>query len=192
MDEMRTRYTTSGCGVYIEFCIEAAHHIYMRFPLKNEQLKNLRVQDPKVVVGKTVPSIASLAVTFPLIVKESEINDIDREWRLLRNMELSEHAGLTASLFWHTIHQIKRGDGTQEDPLLSNFMRNILCLPHSSTAVERVFSQLNLLKTKQQNRLTDALCALLHAKRTLADSSCYGFNITPSHLKRMTKEMYDD
>ncbi|KAL1446714.1 hypothetical protein MTO96_044491, partial [Rhipicephalus appendiculatus] len=73
----------------LQFFIEAVHQIYLRFPLKNEQLKNLRVLDPKVVVDKTVPSIASLAVTFPLIVKESEINEIDREWRLLRFAVLS-------------------------------------------------------------------------------------------------------
>lgn len=144
-------------------------------------------------MGKTIPSIAPLAVSFPLIVRENEVNELDREWRLLRNMDLSEHAGLTASQFWHAVSQMRRGDGSQEFPLLSAFMKNILCLPHSSAAVERVFSQVNLLKTKQRNRLsTDALCGLLHAKRTLTDSSCYTFQITPPHLKRMKKEMYGD
>lgn len=177
----------------LEFFIEAARQIYLRFPLKSHQLKNLRVLDPKVVMGKTIPSIAPLAVSFPLIVRENEVNELDREWRLLRNMDLSEHAGLTASQFWHAVSQMRRGDGSQEFPLLSAFMKNILCLPHSSAAVERVFSQVNLLKTKQRNRLsTDALCGLLHAKRTLTDSSCYTFQITPSHLKRMKKEMYGD
>ncbi|KAH8027920.1 hypothetical protein HPB51_011150 [Rhipicephalus microplus] len=177
----------------LEFFIEAARQIYLRFPLKSHQLKNLRVLDPKVVMGKTIPSIAPLAVSFRLIVRENEVNELDREWRLLRNIDLSEHAGLTASQFWHAVSQMRRGDGSQEFPLLSAFMKNILCLPHSSAAVERVFSQVNLLKTKQRNRLsTDALCGLLHAKRTLTDSSCYTFQITPSHLKRMKKEMYGD
>ncbi|KAL3224003.1 hypothetical protein MRX96_027070 [Rhipicephalus microplus] len=177
----------------LEFFIEAARQIYLRFPLKSHQLKNLRVLDPKVVMGKTIPSIAPLAVSFPLIVRENKVNELDREGRLLRNMDLSEHAGLTASQFWHAVSQMRRGDGSQEFPLLSAFMKNILCLPHSSAVVERVFSQVNLLKTKQRNRLsTDALCGLLHAKRTLTDSSCYTIQITPSHLKRMTKEMYGD
>ncbi|CAN8013050.1 unnamed protein product, partial [Ixodes pacificus] len=36
-------------------------------------------------------------------------------------------------------------------------------------AVERVFRQVNLVKTKQRKRLsTDALCGLLQAKRALA------------------------
>ncbi|KAL3213093.1 hypothetical protein MRX96_035666 [Rhipicephalus microplus] len=177
----------------LEFFIEAARQIYLRFPLKSHQLKNLRVLDPKVVMGKTIPSIVPLAVSFPLIVRENAVNELDRNWRLLRNMDLSEHAGLTASQFWHAVSQMRRGDGSQEFPLLSAFMKNILCLPHSSAAVERVFSQVNLLKTKQRNRLsTDALCGLLHAKRTLTDSCCYTFLITPSHLKRMKKEMYGD
>ncbi|KAL3179057.1 hypothetical protein MRX96_038303 [Rhipicephalus microplus] len=87
----------------LEFFIEAARQIYLRFPLKSHQLKNLRVLDPKVVMGKTIPSIAPLVVSFPLIVRENEVNELDREWRLLRNMDLSEHAGLTASQFWHAI-----------------------------------------------------------------------------------------
>ncbi|KAH8036368.1 hypothetical protein HPB51_025709 [Rhipicephalus microplus] len=85
----------------LEFFIEAARQIYLRFPLKSPQLKNLRVLDPKVVIGKTISSIAPLAVSFPLIVRENEVNELDREWRLLRNMDLSEHAGFTASQFWH-------------------------------------------------------------------------------------------
>lgn len=90
-------------------------------------------------------------------------------------------------------YQMKRGVGSQEYHLLPTFMKNILCLPHSSTAIECVFSQVNLFKTNQRNRLsTDALCTLLHAKRTLVDSSYYSYKITPSHLKRMNTEMYDD
>ncbi|KAL3208549.1 hypothetical protein MRX96_039010 [Rhipicephalus microplus] len=90
----------------LEFFIEAARQIYLRFPLKSHQLKNLRVLDPKVVMGKTIPSIAPLAVSFPLIVRENEVNKLDREWRLLRNMDLSEHAGLTASQFWHAVCEL--------------------------------------------------------------------------------------
>ncbi|KAH6935968.1 hypothetical protein HPB50_011870 [Hyalomma asiaticum] len=100
---------------------------------------------------------------------------------------------MRASVFWNTVSQRIKGDGTQEHPLLSAFMKKLLCLPHSTAAVERVFSQINILKTKQRNRLsTDALCGLLHGKRTLAASSCFSFKTEPRHLMRMNKDMYSD
>ncbi|KAH9379529.1 hypothetical protein HPB48_021062 [Haemaphysalis longicornis] len=60
----------------------------------SDQLKNLRVLDPKVVMGKTIPSIAPLAVSFSLIVRENEVNELDREWRLLHNMDLRPFGAL--------------------------------------------------------------------------------------------------
>lgn len=177
----------------LEFFIEAAHQIHQRFSLKSDLMKNLRVLDPKVVANKEVSSIAPLAVSLPLLVPASEINDLDREWRLLRNTDMSQHTNLGASQFWNSVSQRRKGDDTPEFPVLSSFMKKLLCLPHSSAAVERVFSQVNLLKTKQRNRLsTDALCGLLHAKRALAASACSKLAITPAHLKRMKKEMYTD
>ncbi|CAH0397053.1 unnamed protein product [Chilo suppressalis] len=53
-------------------------------------------------------------------------------------------------------------------PLLSNFVFNILSLPHSSANVERIFTHINLLKTIQRNRLsTESITSLLHSKRLI-------------------------
>jgi hypothetical protein len=44
----------------------------------------------------------------------------------------------------------------------------VTCLPHSSASAEKIFSQLNLIKTKTRNRLLIQTCAsLLHAKDIL-------------------------
>ncbi|KYN16890.1 hypothetical protein ALC57_10869, partial [Trachymyrmex cornetzi] len=53
-------------------------------------------------------------------------------------------------------------------PKLFEFTTAILSLPHSSATTERIFSNLNLIKTKLRNRLHIQLCsALLHVKEIL-------------------------
>lgn len=51
-----------------------------------------------------------------------------------------------------------------------------MSLPHSNAASERVFSELNLIKTKTRNRLLHATCnSLLMAKQLMFDVPCYGW-----------------
>lgn len=72
-------------------------------------------------------------------------------------------------------------------PLLAQFAQNLLTLPHSSANVERLFSVINLMKTKIRNRLhTDTLTGLLYTKSGLKK------NREPSqeHLKHFNKNMY--
>lgn len=48
---------------------------------------------------------------------------------------------------------MKKGDDTVMFPTLSMFVQKLMCLPHSSATVERVFSAINLIKRKERNKL---------------------------------------
>ncbi|KAF0705219.1 protein FAM200A-like [Aphis craccivora] len=77
-------------------------------------------------------------------------------------------------------------------PTLSKFAKSMFCLPHSSENVERIFSTVNLIKTKQRNRCsTDTLEGLLYAKNYFKKSCCYEFETTPDHYKLFNQSMYD-
>lgn len=72
-------------------------------------------------------------------------------------------------------------------PLLTQFVQNLLILPHSSANVERLFSAINLMKTNIRNRLqTDTLTGLLYTKSGLKK------NREPSqeHIRHFNKYMY--
>jgi hypothetical protein len=90
---------------------------------------------------------------------------MDTQWRLLRNTQEIKMFKDDANDFWANVAQMKGGDGTLLFRLVTTFVFDILSLPYSSANVERIFSAVNLIKTKNRNRLsTDALVGLLHAK----------------------------
>lgn len=73
-------------------------------------------------------------------------------------------------------------------PILNTFITALLSLPHSSAAVERIFSAVNLIKTKTRNRRgTRSLIGLLHSKREITRNKkyYYDFNITNELVEKM-------
>ena len=70
-------------------------------------------------------------------------------------------------------------------------MGSLLCLPHANVDVERVFSSVNLIKTKIRNRLhTKTVGALLKVKRGIAkEGSCVNFTPPPGAKARMTADI---
>lgn len=175
----------------LDFYIEACKQITTRLPLKNNPIKGLDKIDPKnVKIGKTA-SIVPVSRLFPNIVHSNDFQEIDTEWRILRNCEQIKTFPDDVELFWDEVSLLKRGDETQMFPLLSNFIFNILSLPHSSANVERIFSHINLLKTKQRNRLsTKSITGLLHSKRLFNTANCYDFEINSKMTAAMAKEYW--
>lgn len=58
--------------------------------------------------------------------------------------------------------------------------------------MERVFSQVNLLKNKQRNRLcTNTINGILHSKTYLDGKDCYAINISKDLINKINSDMYD-
>lgn len=76
---------------------------------------------------------------------------------------------------------------------MATLVTNIFCLPHSSAAVERIFSQVNLNKTKQRNRLGNmTLNGILHSKQYISKNNkdCYTYEISKNLLDKHSQNMY--
>lgn len=88
---------------------------------------------------------------------------------------------------------MKDGNDKLIYPLLTTFVSVLLILPHSSACVERIFSTINLNKTKTRNRLsTESLSGILYSKNIIKsqDKSCYNFTISNEMVKKHTNDMY--
>lgn len=147
------------------------------------------ILDPEI--KKKFPSIADLYYFFPKICPNN-ITELDREWRMLRNVNLSFDQNKIADIidFWKHVHELKNGDGSQTFPTLCELVKKLLCQTHSSATVERLFSAINIMKTKLRNRIsTTTIKGALHTKSKITD--CYSFEATEKHMKKFNKNMYD-
>ena len=88
------------------------------------------------------------------------------------------------------MRNVRDGLGERKYELLSDFMTTLTVLPHSSAAVERVFSQMNMVKTKQTNKLSaDSVRDRLLAKQAVSKGNCTCATWTPS--KRLVDAVSD-
>lgn len=171
----------------LDFYIESVKQILLRFPLKNSILEKIKFIDPKVVKSKTIFTISHIALLFPNLIEEEEIQDLDNEWRLLRNFPM-EDVSDDVILFWKDIGQVKIGDDSPKFPILVRFVFQLLTLPHSSAAVERIFSQINLTKTQFRNKLkTKTVEGILHTKSLIRSNNCYDFVINKGLISKLEK-----
>ena len=82
-------------------------------------------------------------------MNEDEKQKLDSEFRELRLFDfdnICENDETDLFRFWNAIFILKRGDASYVFPIITKFVRKVMVLPHSSTNVERVFSQVNLKK----------------------------------------------
>ncbi len=171
----------------LEFCIEAASQINKRFSFDFEKLEILKALSPKVVFNKEIPSLVTLLHNYSHIVP-GDMQEVDTEWRILSN-SLDTLVDVDSTMkpeeFWSKVEKVKYMDNQPMFPHLSKFMKTLLCLHHSSAIVERVFSAINRMKTKNRNRLsTETLVGLLQTRQSLTVSSSCDFRVTKALLRR--------
>lgn len=130
---------------------------------------------------RQMKSIIKLALKFLSLVAEHQLDDLQEEWRALSWAKelLYSVLSLEVPKLWHDPKTVLDGYGQQKCWVLSHFMCGLLELPHSSARVERVFSQLNFIQTKQTNSQKNrSVAGRLPAEQaiTLQNSVCYTWN----------------
>lgn len=179
----------------IQFYIELCDQILKRFDFES-QYKSLNIIHPNLIVNGESNSILDIAKTFPNFLNENDKQIIDSEFRELQFLDFKsifEGKETNFTEFWKKISEMKRCDSSLAFPILTNFIRNIMILPHSSANVERIFSQVNLNKTKVRNRLeNDSLEGILYTKDylKLKKSNCYDTEISSNLLKMLNSDIY--
>lgn len=120
---------------------------------------------------------------------------IDSEFRELKLFDFknlvnqSDNNSLLS--FWKNICETKSADSRILFPKLTTFIQKIFVLPHSSANVERIFSQVNLNKTKQRNRLDkDSLEGIIYTKdfMKLNKTNCFNTPIESSILRQLNSD----
>jgi hypothetical protein len=153
-----------------DFLVEAVKQIQSRF----SDCKNLDVLSclsPNVAYNLKIPSLSDLYKKMPILADVADLQSVDTEWRSHSlNSDLNDE--LSAEEYWQVIFKEKNSLGEQAKPNLVKVVKLLLSLPYSNAAVERVFSQLKLIKTDHRANLKhESLLALLTTKMTILKSS---------------------
>ncbi|KAF0765013.1 Dimer Tnp hAT domain-containing protein, partial [Aphis craccivora] len=116
---------------------------------------------------------------------------IDDGWRKLSIIDLDPEVindlrQLNVENFWIKLKMFKKDDEFPFE-IISKFILTVLSLPQSNVACERIFSKVNLIKTKSRNRLqTLSLNGLLNSSQHMQETACYKFEPTKKMYSLMT------
>lgn len=137
--------------------------------------------------GSILPFLQSLQI------KEDRITEIERQWQ---NLTLVKWNARTTFELWIEVKSYKDSSDSCPFKELAEVAINILSLPHSNAEIERVFSQLNIVKNKQRNRmkvnLINSILAIRAGLRRLK-TNCFNYELPNDVLNLIgTKASYDD
>lgn len=186
IEENESRFRSDCQRFLVELCVQ----MQKRFPFDEQSvLALLKILDPKVALSPQgrIGVIPKLAVHFPTLIKE-ELDSLQEQWEDMYHARSSlQYLNQSPTCFWHELRGITDGNNKPKFDLLSKFMCDLLVLPHSSAAVERLFSQMNLIKTKKTNRLlTHTTASRLFAKQAIARQE------VPCHEWKPSKSLISD
>lgn len=119
---------------------------------------------PSNVTRKETQNIIPLAVSFPNLTKDVDMTALDNEWRLLMCTDLPNKDSLEEFLDRYSWNEKRRLQCVISSTL--RICKKLLILPHSRAAVERIFSAVSRIKTKDRNQLnTETVSGLLYTER---------------------------
>lgn len=123
----------------------------------------------------------------------SENQLIDDQWRFLAEYvfnegEINENDDIDE--FWAKLLKYKNKIDIPIFNNLARFVLNILTLPLSNAACERIFSKVNGIKTKSRNKLiTNTInCCLLSSQYVNNNGECVNFVPTEDMISNMTTQ----
>ncbi|XP_064093748.1 uncharacterized protein LOC135206265 isoform X1 [Macrobrachium nipponense] len=177
-----------------QFMITACIQIKERFQLDSKILKACSALSVENCTNNNLleimPTVSTLAAEVPRIYS-GDIEQLDYEWRHLPNIEFPENLKASSSLEELFIYISKLRDENQEleFKLLPTFIFSILSLPTSNADAERIFSKLNLIKTKIRNKLsTSTITAVTLVSETVkSKGGCVSFEPTGSMLRAVSR-----
>lgn len=164
-----------------QFLQVSCQQIRKRFDFGDTIMSKLSLVNPETALSKNnnCSSLAHLCALLPKCAEGLNKQSIDDEWRQLRFYDFSEkilHEKST-DIFWSNVKNIRNDEDIPLFYNISTFFLNILSLPHSNADCERIFSSMNLLKTKLRNALhISSVSHILLAKECIKEQGgCTNF-----------------
>lgn len=136
----------------------------------------------KILKDKLIPLLELMDI------KEDIINKINNQWANITSIQWLEKNN--THKFWYEVSLYRDASGDNPFADLSSFAIQMLVLPWSNAEVERLFSQMNIIKTKTRNKMSPkTLDSILSIRSGLRrkNKCCSDYIIPETVLKSIGK-----
>lgn len=168
----------------IWFLVELIKQLQQRLPENVRALQSMSSLSADVCLQPIKSDIIDLAKMF--YDDAATVTRINFQWKKLHHIKWTE---TTSTLhLWAEIASYR--DATGDNPFedLSRLALTLLCLPHSNADVERIFSHMNIVKTKLRNRLSikslNAIMAIKYGLRRHG-KCCHNYDLPIDVIRKI-------
>lgn len=134
-------------GIY--FVTISIQQIKNRLPDNFKILKSIGAISVENTLKPQKPDIFPLIELFDK--STIECDKIINQWNKIHLIEWKNTS--STKQFWYEVNHFTNAVGENPFSEVTKFALNLLCLPHSNAEVERLFSNMNVVKNKVRNRL---------------------------------------
>jgi len=135
------------------FLLEATKQIQNRLPANIALWRSLASFSPSVMLSQVKEPLYSLEL---LKLFKGDIGQLDIQYKSVNLVQWSTANDSNPEALWTEIYNYRDASGERAYGDLALFALSLLALPLSNADVERVFSQVNLVKSKTRNRLSNS------------------------------------
>lgn len=171
------------------FYIESIKQITQRFDFSDPIYGIIEVIEPSVAQKFEIKDLSSVLKRFSNL--KEDVNDIElqNEWKKHAFLEHDSNLSQNVEQYWRQILKMKDLSGSPIFPNLKKVIGLLLVLPFSNASVERIFSQLKLIKCDNRNRLnTQTISALMATKANIQNA----IEFEPSKAMMLKKITYSN
>lgn len=174
----------------VTFLKRLVTELQQRLPDNYKQLEYMQLLSPEEAV-KPVKTNDIMNLAEILGFTPEKIDKIMQQWHILQTFKWVSQDIIP---FWVEVKKYRNASGDKIFEEISELAIACLSLPHSNAEVERLFSQMNLVKNKQRNRMSlITLNSILCIRDSLRKSGkcCHNYVLPKSVLEKMgTMEKY--
>ena len=127
-----------------------------RLPANIQIWKSMTVFSPTVILSQTKPQLSSVSM---LKLYSGDLAALETQYQAVAYLPWTNKEDSQAEASWVEVLNYKDSSGEKNNSL------SLLAMPLSNADVERVFSQMSLVKSKLRNRMgQETLSSILHIK----------------------------
>lgn len=180
--EMVLHFKGHCLNFYMEFCSQLLERVDFKDPV----IKYLYILNPEIYKSDLYLSIRPLAMLFPNVIESNLLDELESEWWDIKSsssFKSTEHF----FVFWNKVIVEKHADSIFQSgpkyPLMSKFLKAMLCLPHSSESIVNAFTAIRRNNIKTRSKHDSAMMSsLLLIQEKLKGSSSVNFEISDALL----------